>query len=313
MYFGYGMWNSSQEYVEKGKIPPGGMEPLPHQPSQNGVIREKTNLEIENETDIPTAEFDEVLKLSAMAEANRRSRVIPITSLDDDDHITKNELENKNNPDEFSAAIHQSHMDAQAVFEEAKRERERAKLEVALLQCHELAEKVFARLREDKEAQQQEMTKQMVAFQQQTEEVHQRLEELFKSIKPITIQPTVIEEIAEQPFDNEIPNAPPIPTPPPTPMAAVLNELKLQVAKVDADTEEDQLPPPVPSRGPPDDDHNKDAAIIPTTEAKKNDGEKKKTGMSNEVLDELKLAISRAKTSENEAGNEETNQNLSPR
>jgi hypothetical protein len=37
LYFCYGMWNSSEEYVRKGKVPPGGTIPLPDKPTINAV------------------------------------------------------------------------------------------------------------------------------------------------------------------------------------------------------------------------------------------------------------------------------------
>ena len=132
IYFGYGMWNSSEEYVSKGKIPPGGTQPLPK----------------------PRETKDHPEKMTKKAP-------LPVTSLDDDVvpaavtlvavHHQRQERPIQDD-DVMKLAMMQTHRAAQEVFDQnrAKRQKildqetkERDQLLQAATHAHQEADKVF--------------------------------------------------------------------------------------------------------------------------------------------------------------------------
>ena len=149
MYFGYGMWNSSEEYVSKGKIPPGGVAPLPERPAASKAS---------DNHDAPP------LMMSA-------KNAIPITSLDDDlvkhhpSTIHQESLQQSSVLDngELMLAVQHAHQDLEDVFEKARSARiiqaekqsaekalqdrrnqeEMAQLNELVLQSHQTAHGVF--------------------------------------------------------------------------------------------------------------------------------------------------------------------------
>lgn len=174
MYFGYGMWNSSEEYVRRGKIPPGGTSPLPSSAARTNKVEEKP--EAKSVMANGDAELD--------GQKRPLSRAIPITSFDEDKpSIVTAEVQQEppvaHRSSNMTLLIHTSHQDAQDVFDQARSKRkaeeeqaekaaeEMARLAQAMIQTHQMVEKVFHDLKQDREKEDEEHQKQMNALAQQ--------------------------------------------------------------------------------------------------------------------------------------------------
>lgn len=222
LYFGYGMWNSSEEYIRRGKIPPGGTAPLPDKNTVNAVASVTTTASIGLVPD-PTHK-----KMSL-------TRLVPVTSLDDDDLPEKpnDEHQEKGHEDDvaeaFALANLKAHEEAQELFDKARLEREQAIFMAAMLHSHELSENVFQQLSAEKEAEQRELEKNMAAFAQQAAELHNSLEQIFASIGKE-------EQVAVDTLPEKLPLSPR----PAGPLGAILQELKTKTAVIDPTEEDDE-------------------------------------------------------------------------
>ncbi len=273
LYFGYGMWNSSEEYVARGKIPPGGTTPLP-KTTINAVASAAVTASVGL---VPDPTIPEKLPLK---------RTLAVTSLDDDDEtyaakVAENARQDKENDEHLAAfvlAIEKTHSAAQEVFDKARIDREQAAFAAAILNSHELSVKIFHQLKADKEAEQLEMQKQMAALSEQTMKLHESLEQIFANIPKN--QPEVEQE--------EIVKAPLSPRPA-GPMSAVMDELKTKTAIIDAAEDEPETNVSIPETVvvPPDDSP---AESTTGTDSPGN----KSNSSSKLMLDELKKAINLA-------------------
>lgn len=303
LYFCYGMWNSSEEYVRRGKIPPGGTTPLPNKNTHNAVASVTATASIGFVSD-PT---NEKMFLA---------RVVPVTSLDDDDLHVKplaNDMhQGKGHEEETADALAlanlKAHMEAQEVFDKARMEKEQAIFMAAMLHSHELSEHVFKQLKSEKEAEQMEMLKNMAVYAQQAVELHTSLEQIFANIGKE--QQVALDTLSENP---------PLSLRPAGPLGAIMQELKTKTTVIDpteVDDEED-----ISGVGEP---HGL-VPILETTAASMNDspagsrtpsdspgGLSKASNTSSELmLNELKKAFNTALSAYPSDGDEDAVENLS--
>ncbi|KAI9565618.1 hypothetical protein GHT06_009410 [Daphnia sinensis] len=219
LYFGYGMWNSSEEYIRRGKIPPGGTAPLPDKNTVNAVASVTTTASIGLVPD-PTNK-----KMSL-------TRLVPVTSLDDDDdkqHDAHEEKGHDEAAEAFALANLKAHEEAQEIFDKARLEKEQAIFMAAMLHSHELSEHVFQQLRAEKEAEQMELQKSMAAFAQQAAELHSSLEQIFANISK-----------EEQVAIDTLSEKPPLSPRPAGPLGAIMQELKTKTAVIDPTEGDDE-------------------------------------------------------------------------
>ena len=270
LYFGYGMWNSSEEYVSKGKIPPGGLTPLP-----------KTAFDAEGSTTTVT----DSVELAPVPAKLPLKRTLPVTSLDDDDetHTAKvAQKEDDENVAAFVLAIENTHLEAKEVFDKAKMEREQAAFLAAILHSHELSEKIFHQLKADKETEQLEMQKQMAVLAEQSTKLHETLEQIFANIGKN--QPPIVTEEEIKP-KTTVRQA--------GPLSAVMDELKTKTAIVDgaeeaAEVTETRATVPETVVVPPDDSPVESGTpIVSGTDSPG----RASNSSSKLMLDELKKAI----------------------
>lgn len=303
LYFGYGMWNSSEEYVRQGKIPPGGTAPLP--------------VTAQNADEEPKPINGNAMRL----------RAIPITSLDDDGEFVKERAvpippeEVKVNPfpdelinvtsdalvgnsspgnSEMNQAVLATHLAAVKVFEDSRKMREIQAHRAFIIETHQRAEQVFLKLRADKETERLMMQEQMAQMAQQARQLHEQLDKLFKEMEK---------------EDPERSAAPPVARvrsmrlKPPGPMNAVMQELMSKATTIDADDEEANNLPAIIE--PP---------ATPPTASKTSKTTSEEQSSSALMLDELKKAFSQknSKTPSENGDDDSTPQvqedaNISPR
>lgn len=212
------MRNSSEEYVSKGKIPPGGRTPLPNS-TANAVASATLTASVGLVPD-PTIPQKKPLV-----------RAIPVTSLDDDSlpgELTKETLQKSERDveaDMLVSAMQKSHNEAQELFDKARTERQMAALSESMVQAHQQIEEVFQKMRAEKEAEQLETQKRMAEFAQQAAELHVILEQIFANVGKEKATETTT----------------PPPTPSPrtaAPMTALMDELKSKTPVVEAGAQE---------------------------------------------------------------------------
>lgn len=291
LYFGYGMWNSSEEYVARGKIPPGGTTPLP-KTTINAVASAAVTASVGL---VPDPTIPEKLPLK---------RTLAVTSLDDDDEtyaakVAENARQDKANDEQSAAfvlAMEKTHLAAQEVFDKARIEREQAAFSAAILHSHELSVKIFHQLKADKEAEQLEMQKQMAALSEQTMKLHESLEQIFANIPKN--QPEVEQEEIVKPSLSQRPAGP---------MSAVMDELKTKTTVVDAEEDEPEIASisiPETVVVPPDDSPAESTGTGTDSPGNKSNSSSKL------MLDELKKAINLAVVKTDDEDDEVVN--LSP-
>lgn len=176
MYFGYGMWNSSEEYVSKGKIPPGGVAPLPERPaaskaSDNHDAPGKmmpainaipiTSLDDDMVKHHPTTIHQESIQQSSMLDNGELMLAVQHAHQDLEDVFEKarsariieaekqsaeKALQDRRHQEEMAQLnefVMQSHQTAQGVFEDRHRNQEMTQLLQAMNQSHEMAQEAF--------------------------------------------------------------------------------------------------------------------------------------------------------------------------
>lgn len=271
------MWNSSEEYVRRGKIPPGGTSPLP----------EKSTEAVVESAVVPADPVNQKMPLARIV-----SRAVPITSLDDDDEVFAKPQVHESHQgkgdesDPFVLAILKSHMEAQEIFDKARLEREQAAFMAAILQSHELSQQVFQQLRSEKEAEQLQVQKNMVALAQEAARLHENLEQIFAKIGKEEQQPEVI-----------VPSSPR----PAGPLGALMEELKTKTSVIDPSEvsgEEETASPSIPVPEIITSSLEVDSAAPSGTPRKTSDS-------SNLMLDELKKAFNEALSVKSTEGSED--------
>lgn len=272
LYFGYGMWNSSEEYVSKGKIPPGGTSPLP--PKTIDAVASAA----------VTASVGIVPDPIVATKMPLHRALIPVTSLDDDIPLKKENLSFEEAEKEFGSAIEESHLAAQEVFDKARHQREMALFMSAILQSHQLSEQVFQQIKSENQAKQLEIQKQMATLAQEADQLHKSLEDIFANMKATpVVQP------------------PPSPRPA-GPLTAVMEELKNKTSLVDGQVDSDDENQPIQSVSETvTQNQTPDEPGSPLETDSPGNASKASNTSSNLMLSELKKAFHRAiKTGEDE-------------
>lgn len=197
MYFGYGIWNSSEEYVRKGKIPPGGTQPLPQPRSSEAPA--KRQLE------------------EPISEKKLAVKVIPVTSLDDDPVGPVRLVSVQHHRQEVSPlddtimklAALQAHRAAQEVFDKDRSKRQeaeeedakgKAQMAQAMIHAHLAADKVFQETREKRAKEEEDKKKEMILFAQQMLHAHEEADKVFQATRAKNLEANKKEtgEMAEQ-------------------------------------------------------------------------------------------------------------------
>jgi hypothetical protein len=278
------MWNSSEEYVRRGKIPPGGTSPLPENPTEAAV----------ESAVVPADPVNQKMPLARIV-----SRAVPITSLDDDDEVFAKPQVHESHQgkgdesDPFVLAILKSHMEAQEIFDKARLEREQVAFMAAILQSHELSEQVFQQLRFEKEAEQLQVQKNMVALAQEAARLHENLEQIFAKIGKEEEQPDAI----------IVPSSPR----PAGPLGALMEELKTKTSVIDpTEVNEDDVSGEVETDASPSIPVPEIIATSLEVDSAAPSGTPRKTSdSSNLMLDELKKAFNEALSVKSTEGSED--------
>ena len=306
MYFGYGMWNSSEEYVRRGKIPPGGSAPLPvlatdEEPKPlNGDAMKMRAIPITSFDDnefvkdraVPITPVDVKVDPFSVGMVTMAAALVQSSSpksqqeLILESHLAAQAVfdeASKSRHSDMGQAVFESHLAAVKVFEQARQERQMQAQQAMLLESHHRAEQVFQQLRINKQAEALEMQQQMAVLMQQAGVLHEQLDQLFKNIEKEPLNETSAPVAKRRSIK-----------PPPSPMNAVMQELMAKAATIDPDeeaTENNNLPiivePPTPTS-------NNNTV---TTPRKASTNSSDETSTSALMLDELKkVFISQGKT-----------------